>query len=93
MPLFRPSTDVRPITDFRANASAVIEQVQETRRPVILTQHGHSAAVLLDVEVYERMLDEIDFLRAVNIGQAQMRAGETIPHEDIEAHIRKRLAE
>ena len=61
----RPSQDVRPVTEFRANASAFLDQLHQTRRPVILTQHGRSAAVLLDVRDYEEMLDELLLLRDV----------------------------
>lgn len=59
----RPSQDVRPVTEFRAKASAFLDQLHQTRRPVILTQHGRCAAVLLDVEAYEDMLDELSHLR------------------------------
>ncbi len=90
--MFRPSTDVRPVTEFRANTSAVLEQVHATRRPVILTQHGRSAAVLLDVGVYEELLDEVAFVRAIRSGEEQMRAGDVVAHEDIEERARARFA-
>ncbi|MBE0418216.1 MAG: type II toxin-antitoxin system Phd/YefM family antitoxin [Coriobacteriia bacterium] len=79
------------MTEFRANTSAVLEQVQVTKRPVILTQHGRSAAVLMDVDVYEGLLDEVELLRAVRTGEEQMAAGEVIVHEDVEARARRRL--
>ena len=44
--------DVRPITEFRASASQFIGQVQQTGEPVIFTQHGRSAAVLVDIGSY-----------------------------------------
>ena len=88
----RPSTDVRPVTEFRANASSVLEQVHATKRSVILTQHGRSSAVLMDVGVYEGLLDEVTLSRAVRIGEEQLAAGEVIAHEDVEARIRARLA-
>jgi len=40
--------DIEPIPDFRANAAALLKQVQETRRPLVLTPHGRSAAVVFD---------------------------------------------
>ena len=58
-----PSQDVRPVTEFRAHASAFLRQIRETKRAVILTQHGRSAAVLLDVLVYEDLLGELQLLR------------------------------
>lgn len=66
MPRLQPSQDVRPVTEFRAHASAFLEQVRATKRAVILTQHGRSAAVLLDVAVYEELLGELTQLREAN---------------------------
>ncbi len=62
-PRLSPSQDVRPVTEFRAHASAFIEQVRTTKHPLILTQHGRCAAVLLDVAVYEDLLNEMARLR------------------------------
>ncbi len=50
MSVLRPSQDVRPVTEFRAKASAFLDQLHRTGRPVMLTQHGRCAAVLLDVD-------------------------------------------
>jgi len=58
-----PSEDVRPVTEFRARASAFLDQIRATKRAVILTQHGRSAAVLLDIGVYEDLLGELAALR------------------------------
>ena len=63
VPRVCPSQDVRPVTEFRAHASAFLDQVRATRRAMILTQHGRSAAVLLDVSVYEELLGELTVLR------------------------------
>ena len=63
MPRLRPSEDVRPVTEFRAHASEFLDQIRATKRAVILTQHGRSAAVLLDVGVYEDLLGELVLLR------------------------------
>jgi antitoxin YefM len=90
MALFRPSVDVRPVTEFRSHASEVLEQVQKTKRPVILTQHGRSAAVLLDVEVYEALMDEVAVVRDVQTAEGQLDAGLGLPHKAVEARLRER---
>lgn len=92
MPLFRPSVDVRPVTEFRAHTSAVLEQVHATKRPVVLTQHGRSAAVLLDVELYEQLVEEVALLRDVATAEAQIEAGMVVPHEEVAARLRGQLA-
>jgi antitoxin YefM len=88
----RPSTDVRPVTEFRANTSAVIDQMHSTKRPVVLTQHGRSAAILLDVEVYEGMLDEITFLRDLRVSDDQIAAGQVVSHAEVARRMRDKWA-
>ncbi len=88
----RPSTDVRPVTEFRANTSAIINQMHSTRRPVILTQHGRSAAVLLDPEVYESLIDEIELLRDLAVSEAQIAAGQVVPHEEVARRMREKYS-
>ena len=80
------------MTEFRANAAQVIERVQETREPVILTQHGRSAAVLLDVESYESMMDELALLREVRAADGQVAARNSHSHAAVAKKLRARLA-
>ncbi|MDZ4259590.1 MAG: type II toxin-antitoxin system Phd/YefM family antitoxin [Gemmatimonadales bacterium] len=91
MPRIRPSTDIRPVTEFRANASAFLDQVQSTKRPVVLTQHGRSAAVLLDVGVYEDLLDEVALLRDVRTAEGQIEAGQVATHGVVARRLKARL--
>ena len=88
MPKLKPSRDIRPVTEFRANAAQFIEQVQETGEPLILTQHGRSAAVLLDVESYEALTDELALLRDVREAESQIAAGKEVAHSAAAKRLR-----
>ena len=48
------SEDLVPISDFRTRTAEVVAKIKKTKRPVILTQRGRSAAVLEDVREFER---------------------------------------
>lgn len=93
MPKLKPTRDIQPVTEFRANAARFIEQVQETGEPVILTQHGRSAAVLLDVESYESMVEELELLRDVREAEKELAAGKGISHaaaaKELRAHLKR----
>jgi len=91
MPSIRPSTDVLPVTEFRANTSAMLTRMHVNKRPVILTQHGRGTAVVMDVDVYERLLDEMELLRDLHMAEGQIARGEGIPHEQVVAELRERL--
>jgi prevent-host-death family protein len=70
-PIF--SRDVRPITDFKVKSSAIVEQARRTKRPVLITQRGRGVAVVLGLEEYELMTEELEFGRAVDEGAEQAR--------------------
>ena len=91
MPKVKPSRDIRPVTEFRANAARFIEQVQATGEPVILTEHGRSAAVL-DVESYEAMLEELALLCDVRLAEEQLAAGKAASHRAVTKKLRAHLA-
>lgn len=91
MAKLKPSRDIQPVTEFRARAAQVIEQIQATGEPVILTQHGRSAAVLLDVDAYERMVDELALLRDVRQAETQVAAREVRSHATVAKKLRAQL--
>jgi prevent-host-death family protein len=80
------------VTEFRANTSAVIDQMHSTKRPVVLTQHGRSAAVLLDVAVYEGLLDELELLRDLRVAEDQIAAGKVISHAEVVRRMREKYS-
>jgi len=84
-------TDIRPVSDFRANAASLIEQVRQSGRPLVLTQRGHSTAVVLDVAEYERLLEEIEVLRDIQTAERQLKAGKAVSNREAKAELRRRL--
>ena len=91
MSRLKPSRDIQPVTEFRAKAAQFIEQVRENRAPMYLTQHGRSAAVLLDVEAYEAMVEELELLRDVRQSEVQIAAGKVSSHGAVMNRLRKRV--
>lgn len=73
--------DIRPVTEFRAHAASLIEHVQKTRRALVLTQRGRSAAVVIDVGEYERLMEELELLRDIHTAEGQLARGEGVPHD------------
>ncbi|MFL5354104.1 type II toxin-antitoxin system prevent-host-death family antitoxin [Archangium sp.] len=67
--------EVLPLADFAARASEVIRGLREHRRPVLITQSGEPAAVLLSPEEFDRLTQRARFLEAVDEGLADAHAG------------------
>lgn len=87
----RPSQDIRPLSEFRANVASYVEHVQSTQRALVLTQHGRSAAILIAVEAYEDLVERGELAEDVRIAEAQIGAGRGVPHAKAAARLRSRL--
>jgi len=87
MPGIHLEEDIRPLSEFRANAAGLIRKLRSSKRALVLTQHGHSAAVLMGVAEYQRLLDELELLRDIQAGIHELDSGQGIPH----ATAKKRL--
>ena len=80
--------DIRSLSDFRANAASYIERVKSNRRPLVLTQHGKSSAVLIDVEEYQKLLDKIQLLEEISTARKELDNGEGISQEEFFSELR-----
>jgi prevent-host-death family protein len=79
--------DIRPVTEFRAHAASLLEQVQRTKRALVLTQRGQSAAVIVDVGEYERLVSELELLRDIHTAEGQIAAGQGLAHDEARARV------
>jgi len=92
MAYFKLSQDVQPLSAFRANAAGFLKNVRESQRPLILTQHGKSSAVVLDVEQYDALMEELEVIRDIKEAKAELARGEGIPQEVAMAQLRARIS-
>ena len=67
--------NIIPVTDLRQDAAAALERVRTSKQPVVITQRGRAAAVLLSMEEYERGEYERQFLRLLARGEKEIAAG------------------
>jgi prevent-host-death family protein len=65
-----------PVTDLRQDAAALLKKLRNSREPLIITQRGRAAAVMLSVEEYERENSERQLLRLLARGEKEIKAGE-----------------
>lgn len=91
MPRLQPSRDIQPVSEFRANAAKFIEQVRETKKPLVISQHGRGAAVLVDYDVFYDLMDELEIRRAFDESEESIREGRGIPNEVVMKELRERF--
>jgi len=80
--------DIVPLARFKAQASQVFRQLHEEQRPVVITQNGQPAAVLITPQEFDRWQEHDRFLSAVQAGLADSAAGRLIDDEELEEELR-----
>ncbi len=81
--------DIKPLTEFRANVAAFVQKVRESKRPMVITQHGRSSAVLLGVEEYESLIEKIEILQDIHLAEYLFSECKSVNHDDVKDSIAK----
>jgi len=85
------TNDIKPITYLKSRAADVLRQINETRRPVIITQNGEPRAVLQDPESYENMRNAIGILKLMSQGEDDVKQGNVEAQENVFKDIENRV--
>jgi prevent-host-death family protein len=85
-----------PITDLQRQAGQIVGGVVTSDEPVIITQRGRPAAVLLSARRYSQLeedlerLDELELVEAVTLARDAISKGQTTSHAQVKARLEKR---
>ncbi len=71
--------DVKTVSEVKQNLRAVLGQIRDTGRPVVVTVNGKPDAVLIDVDTYERKLKSLNLVGLLAEGEQNIRQGRTRP--------------
>ncbi len=83
--------DIRPVSHLKSKSADILKQVNETHRPIIITQNGEPKAVLQDPESYENMRNTIGLLKLLSLAEEDIRQGNTVAQNQVFQNIGKLL--
>jgi len=83
--------DIKTLSEVRTGIATFIKQVHDTKRPVIITQHGKGVAVLLDAHEYEAMQEKLELLTDIQTSLNQLEKGAGISQKDAKKEVLKRV--
>ncbi len=83
--------DIRPVTYLKSRAADLLKQINDTHRPVIITQNGEPKAVLQDPESFENMRNAIGILKLISMGEEDIKNGNMLEQETVFNNIEEIL--
>lgn len=78
------SQDIISLSDFKNKASKMLHNVQTSHRPLVITQNGKAAAVLISPSDFDLLTEQASFVDAVNRGLSDVEHGRILPDEDLD---------
>lgn len=92
--MIHPS-DIHTLTAFKRNSTELLRKLETSGRSQVLTVDGRPKAVLISVEVFEHLAEQVEraeTLEGIKRGIADMEAGRTMSLAEAEAELKKRFA-
>ncbi len=86
-------SNIIPISDLRQDAAKVLKLIRNSKDPLVITQRGRAAAVILSVEAYERSERDRELLRLLAKGEKEIEAGEGYDVDSVLAEADALIAE
>ena len=79
--------DILSLSELKTQTSKVLRKLRDDGRPLIITQNGKPAAVMITPETFDRVSDHIHFLMQVEEGLADVEAGRVYDDEELDAEF------
>lgn len=79
----------KPLTEVRRHTSEVFEEVRATKQPVVVTEHGKSAGVIMDPEMFDLLSERLYLLEEIALGEMDIVAGRVVDWEQVKAGLQK----
>ena len=81
------SEDILPLGEFKARAARILKDLPGRRNPLVITQNGRPACVVMSPGEFDRMRERQAFLEAVAQGLADVQAGWVISDEELRKQL------
>lgn len=76
-------TDIKPVSYLKAHSAELLQQVNDTHRPIMITQNGEPRGILQDAESYENMRSALSLLKLLAQSEDDIRNGDLLDQCDV----------
>jgi len=82
------SNGIVPLGEFKAQAARLLKRIGESNQPLVITQNGRPAGVLLSPREYDRMQERERFLESIAAGLADAESGRVMKTRELRERLR-----
>jgi len=82
---------IKPISFVKSNMAEILDEINQSQTPLIITQNGEAKAVIQDLESFEKMRSALALMKLLAIGDLEDRKGLKTPQDKVFTKIEKKL--
>ncbi|HMW02391.1 MAG TPA: type II toxin-antitoxin system Phd/YefM family antitoxin [Acidobacteriota bacterium] len=88
-----------PITDLQRQSAQIVSSLAQSNEPIIITQRGRAAAVLLSAEAFAQIeedlnrLDELEMFHLLQKGIDDFAQGRTLSQQEVRSRLEQKQTE
>lgn len=79
------------VTTLTRQATELLADLERSKQPILITQHGLPSAYLVDVETYKRMQQRMSVLEGIARGEQEVAEGRVVTHDQAKARLARWL--
>jgi len=79
------------VTTLTRQATELLADLERSKQPILITQHGLPSAYLVDVETYELMQQRMNVLEGIARGEQAVAEGRVLTHDQAKARLARWL--
>lgn len=79
------------VTTLKRQATKILAELQESKEPILITEHGQPSAYLIDVDHYEFLQQRMAILEGIAKGEKAILEGKTLTNKQAKAKMSKWL--
>ncbi len=83
------ANDIVPIGEFKVGISKWFKSIQRSNHPLVITQNGKPAGVLLSPAEYDELVYRKSFINSVNKGLEDAEGGDTYTTDELRKELKK----
>ena len=84
------SNNIVPIGEFKSSLSKWLKNIRNTGHPLVITQNGKPAGVLLSPSEYDELVHKKHFIDSVNRGLSDAESGNVYSTKELKRELDKR---
>ena len=82
------SNDIIPVAEFKTSISKYLKSLKETGHPLVITQNGRPAGVLITPNEYDSLTYQHLFSKSVNQGLKDIESGDSFTTDELKDKIK-----